>query len=262
MKFDLDRYLALVEPLDETGIDYEAFSEHRLDDASLRCVRYMHDVEFHTTCYLRDLLVTSAHADPEITAFLTMWSFEEFWHGAALAKVLAHHDEDNGVERVAMVRRRVGRERAKTLSMAMMSWASDHTTTAALTWGAVNEWTTQAGYVRLAAHADHPVLSLLLHRIARQEGRHIDFYACQAERRLAASGSARRITRRVLQARWRPVGSGVMDSADTRHVVHTLFDGPEGRAMADRVDRCIGRLPGLHDLHLVRRSRERFVASA
>ena len=48
----------------------------------------MHDVEHHTVCYLRDLLVTPAHRDPEITTFLTMWTFEEFWHGEAIAAVL------------------------------------------------------------------------------------------------------------------------------------------------------------------------------
>ena len=37
----------------------------------------MHDVEHHTTCYLRDLLVTSAHEDPAITSFLAMWAIEE-----------------------------------------------------------------------------------------------------------------------------------------------------------------------------------------
>ena len=56
-----------------------------------------------------------------------------------------------------------------------------------MTWGAVNEWTTQAGYGRLAAKAEHPVLSELLRRIMRQEGRHIDFYAIGARQRLADS---------------------------------------------------------------------------
>ena len=53
-----------------------------------------------------------------------------------------------------------------------------------MTWGAVNEWTAQAAYGRLAAKAGHPTLSKLLHRIMRQEGRHIDFYASQATKRL------------------------------------------------------------------------------
>ena len=45
-----------------------------------------------------------------------------------------------------------------------------------MTFGVINEWTTQAGYARLAAEADHPVLSELLRRIMKQEGRYIDFF--------------------------------------------------------------------------------------
>ncbi len=44
----------------------------------------MHDVEHHTVCYLRDLLLTPAHQDPEITSFLSCWVFEEMWHGEAI----------------------------------------------------------------------------------------------------------------------------------------------------------------------------------
>ena len=56
-----------------------------------------------------------------------------------------------------------------------------------MTWGAVNEWTTQAAYARLAQRAGHPVLTELTKRIGRQEGRHIDFYAAEATRRLGDS---------------------------------------------------------------------------
>ncbi len=48
-------------------------------------------VEYHTVCYLRDLLTTPSHKEPEVGAFMTMWNREEFWHGEALAAVLARH---------------------------------------------------------------------------------------------------------------------------------------------------------------------------
>lgn len=262
MNFDIDRYLTLVEPLDDRDIDYGAFATNPLDDDTLRCLRYMHDIEFHTTCYLRDLLVTSAHDDPEITAFLAMWSYEEFWHGEAIAKVLAHHDEAHGRERVTAIRRRVGRERVKTLSTLLASVVTDHVATLALAWGAVNEWTTQAGYVRLAARADHPVLAELLRRIARQEGRHIDFYAGQAERRLAGSTKAQRITRLALARTWRPVGSGVQPAAETSHLIAHLFGGSDGAVMAERIDRRIDRLPGLSGLDLVSSARQKVLVAA
>ncbi|MGA9279209.1 ferritin-like domain-containing protein [Ilumatobacter sp.] len=262
MNFDIDRYLELVAPLDDSDIDYNAFHSDPLDEETLRCLRYMHDVEFHTTCYLRDLLVTSAHDDPEITAFLAMWSYEEYWHGEAIAKVLAHHAETNGRERIAATRRRVGRERLTTLAMMIGSTMTDHVVTVALTWGAVNEWTTQAGYLQLAKRSGHPVLAELLRRIAKQEGRHIDFYASQASRRLAESAGARRLTRLALRRRWRPVGSGVMPEVETEFLIAHLFGGDDGASMVDRIDRRLARLPGLERLHLVASARSSAVHAA
>jgi rubrerythrin len=262
MNFDIDRYLQLVEPLDDGDIDYDAFLTDPLDADTLRCLRYMHDIEFHTTCYLRDLLVTAAHDDPEITAFLAMWSYEEYWHGEAIAKVLARHDEAAGRERVAATRRRVGRERLNTLTMMIGSMLTDHVVTVALTWGALNEWTTQAGYLQLAKRSGHPVLGELLRRIAKQEGRHIDFYASRAARGLERSRAARRLTRLALRRSWRPVGSGVMPQRETDHLIGHLFGGDDGASMAQRIDRRLSRLPGLDALGLVTSARNRTVAVA
>jgi rubrerythrin len=262
VKFDIDQYLEVVGALDDADIDYDAFAEQPLDDDTLRCLRYMHDIEFHTTCYLRDLLVTSAHDDPEITAFLAMWSYEEFWHGNAIAKVLARHAEPAGRVRVAATRQRVGRERLKTVSMLATSVVTDHVATLSLAWGAVNEWTTQAGYLSLARRADHPVLADLLRRIARQEGRHIDFYQSQAARRLERSTGARRVTRYALGRRWRPVGSGVMPDPETRHLITHLFGDEEGRAAVERIDRRVSSLPGLDGLTIVAAARRQQLAAA
>src|SRR5580765_2748328 len=108
MKFDIDAYKSRTARLDDSDIDYDAFRDRPLDPATLRTLRYMHDVEHHTVCYLRDLLVTPAHRDPEMTAFLTMWTFEEFWHGEAIAAVLAAHDEAAGARRIAPLRAALG----------------------------------------------------------------------------------------------------------------------------------------------------------
>ena len=71
-----------------TGIDFDDFRDQPLRPEALRSLRYMHDVEHHTVCYLRDLLLTPAHQDPEITSFLSCWVFEEMWHGEAIGQVL------------------------------------------------------------------------------------------------------------------------------------------------------------------------------
>jgi hypothetical protein len=212
MEFDIDDYKKRTARLEWADLDLDQFRLHPLPEESLRCVRYMHDVEFHTMCYLRDLLLTPAHADPSVTTFLSFWVFEEYWHGEAMAAVLRAHGEAASDERVAAVRRRLGwGDKLRPLVMILGSGLTGSDFTAVhMTWGAINEWTTQAGYGQLARRSGHPVLSELLARIMRQEGRHIDFYASQAERRLSESRMARRLTRVALRRFWHPVGAGVI----------------------------------------------------
>ena len=255
MSFDIETYRRLSAKLETRDLDFTAFREHPLPHDALRCLRYMHDVENHTVCYLRDILVTRAHRDPEVTSFLTFWNYEEYWHGESIAEVLGAHGEDAGMRRIAALRQRLPRGDAwRPLSFQLASALTPHLTAVHMTWGAINEWTTQAGYARLAARADHPVLSELLRRIMKQEGRHIDFYASQARSRLADSRAAQRITRWALRRFWAPVGSGVMPEPEVRFLSDYLFSGEEGRAMAERIDRRIDRLPGLDGLGLLRGS--------
>lgn len=254
MDFSIEAYKGRVERLRWEDLDLaSAFAARPLDEASLRCLRYMHDVEHHTVCYLRDLLVGPAHGDAEVTTFLSMWVFEELWHGEALGAVLAAHGERSGQTRVEALRRALPwRERLRPVAMMLGGGLfGDDLTAVHMAWGAVNEWTTQAGYAQLARRAGHPVLSELLRRIMRQEGRHIDFYASQAERRLAASGRARRLARAALRRVWSPVGAGVMPAAELRHLATHLMGGDDGRQVAARIDRRVDRLPGLAGLHLL-----------
>jgi len=239
-------------------LNFDAFKKRPLDDDSLRCLRYMHDVEGHTMCYLRDLLVTRAHKDPEITAFLACWSYEELWHGDAIASALAAHGEVSGTTRLTELRGRLPRRDAlRPVLFSLSSMFTRHLPAVHMAWGAVNEWTTQTGYSRLVARADHPVLTELLRRIMRQEGRHIDFYATEARRRLAASPRAQRLTRFALRHLWAPVGSGVMPDEEVRFLATHLFGDDAGREAARRVDRQVDRLPGLEGLRLLERATQR-----
>jgi hypothetical protein len=254
--FDVDAYTRSVAPIHDDDIDYGAFEAKPLDADVLRCLRYMSDIESHTVCYLRDLLVTPSHADPTVTAFLTMWAYEEYWHGEVLAKVLAAHGISTGAEHIRSVRLRLGRrdriapiQQAVIANLVGVDFVAVH-----MTWGAINEWSTHGGYARLAARADHPVLTELLERIMRQETRHVAFYASQARDRLAASRRAQRLTRFALRRFWAPVGSGVMPDAETRFLIAYLLGGEEGRTVAGQIDRKIDKLPGLSGLDLVSRA--------
>ena len=110
---DIDSLIQRSGRLQVDDIEFDAFRSQPLDAATLRCLRYMHDVEGHTACYMRDLLATRAHRDPEITAFLACWCYEEHWHGEAIAEVLRAHDEPAGLERLAA---HAGASRAATPS--------------------------------------------------------------------------------------------------------------------------------------------------
>lgn len=251
--FDLAAYQRAVTPVRTDDLDLAAFRVHPLSPATLRCLRYMHDVESHTVCYLRDLLVTSSHADPRITTFLTLWNYEEHFHGEAIAQVLAAHDEASGFDRIAPMRAALGwKDRVGPFTSALGSAVIGEDFTALhMTWGAVNEWSTQAGYERLAAREGHPVLTALLDRIVRQESRHIAFYATEARERLARSRKAQRVTRWALRHRWAPVGSGVMPDAEVHFLLDHLMGGEDGRRAAARIDRNVHRLPGLDGLDIV-----------
>ena len=222
MRTTIDSYKARAGRLDLAGIDFDDFRDEALAPEALRTLRYMHDVEHHTVCYLRDLLLTPAHQDPEITSFLSCWVFEEMWHGEAIGQVL---------------------EAMTTFStIASAAFAGRTFIALHMTWGAINEWTTQAGYSRLAERAGHPTLRELLKRIMKQEGGHIDFYASEASRRLAESTKAQRVTRFALKHLWRPVGSGVMPKQEVGFLVRYLFEGEEGQSVAARIDRRVDRL--------------------
>lgn len=256
MAFRIDDYTSSAAPVRIDDLDLTAFGARPLSDAGLRCLRYMCDVENHTVCYLRDLLVTPSHTDPQITAFLTMWNYEEYWHGEALAAVLAAHGRHRGDEHIRALRQAQGlRGRLAPIRQALLANAVGEDFVAVhMTFGAINEWSTHAGYSRLIAREGHPVLTELLERIMRQETRHVAFYVSQARERLAASRRAQRLTRFALRAFWRPVGSSVMPAAETRHLLSYLFPTPEGERVAARIDARVDRLPGLSGLGLLRRA--------
>ena len=147
--------------------------------------------------------------------------------------------------------------------MAPLAWwafsaANPDFVTVLMTFGVINEWSTHAGYSRMAALSNHPTFADLLHRIMRQEGRHVDFYLHQARARLSASRTSQRTTRAIVRRLWSPVGHKLVPEAESRHHVRTLFGDSEGRRAAERIDVRIDTLPGLAGMHLVSRAVDRY----
>ena len=55
MKLTIDDLKTRTERVQLDDVDFDSFRDDPLDPDALRCLRYMHDVEHHTVCYLRDL---------------------------------------------------------------------------------------------------------------------------------------------------------------------------------------------------------------
>jgi hypothetical protein len=262
--FDVERYAASAQPVTTEDIDFGAFIDEPLSEAVLRCLRYMHNVESHTVCYLRDLLLTPSHRDPEVTTFLTAWAYEEHWHGAAIGRVLEAHGELGGAARVKEHRRGLPRRDQLSPYLSAIGGALGGSDFVAvhMTWGAVNEWSTAEGYRLLADRAQHPVLTDLLGRIRRQESRHIAFYASQARDRLGRSARAQKLTRWALRKLWSPVGSSVMPQSETKFLLTWLLAGDAGQDAADRIDGHVSDLPGLAGLRLMANATQRWASLA
>jgi len=253
---DLEAHVSRSAALEVSDLRWDDIPKVPIPAAALRTLRYMQDIETHTIVYLRELLSTRALDDPAVATFLACWFYEETLHGRILARFL----EAVGQPVTARPRSVVSLgERAHALGIALVSKLWDNFVAVHMTWGAIAELTTLAGYQRLALLADHPVLSDLLGRIVRDESRHFAFYFKQAQQRLQSPRIAR-VAREIVDRFWTPVGSGVQPAAETRFVAHYLFAGPAGALAASKVDETIRRLPGFADVPLLTRWLDRHAA--
>ncbi|BDI23710.1 ferritin-like domain-containing protein [Herbiconiux sp. L3-i23] len=253
MAFDIDEYTETSESVGWEDLDFDAFKTDPLPEQTLRSLRYMCDVEYHTVCYLRDLLVTPSHKERDVSAFMTMWNREEFWHGEALAHVLGLHGVTVDFDELKAKRLKLGwRDKLGPLRQSILGNVVGNDFVAVhMSWGAANEWSAVAAYRRLAKLEKHPTLSPLLQRIAQQETRHVAFYASQARARLEKSKVAQKLTRLALQNAWAPVGTSISDPADVTHVMGHLFGSEEGMKEVRRIDANIAKLPGMEGLTIV-----------
>ena len=171
------------------------------------CLHYMMDIEAHTVIYLRDLLATRAAADPQITAFLSCWVYEELWHGEAFSDFLRRYGIEEPIEprlpdgrsplptranRWRDLRVSIGVGNGFGIVPTMVGSALARNFVAIhMMWGAVNELTTLTGYYALIRRSDHPVLHQLLRKVIQDERRHFAFYRAQAKARMERSRAAR-----------------------------------------------------------------------
>ncbi len=277
-EFDLDRYLRRSKRVDLSNVAWDRVREHPISEAEARCLAYMMDIESHTAIFLRDLLATKAAYEPDVTAFLSCWVYEELWHGEAFSRFLGEAGWELAPDRERVesdcaypsraprnlwIRRRLGsRGQLKHLGTLLGSALVDDFVALHMTWGAANELSTLTSYHRLIAKTHHPELVALLEAVIKDERRHFAFYRAQARLRLARSPRARRITRWAMDHLWTIVGTGVRPQEETDFVVLHLFGDGEGTAAAHEMDRTMADLPGLQSLAVFAEARRKALARA
>ncbi|WP_447924447.1 hypothetical protein [Georgenia muralis] len=247
--FDVRAYTTDPREIRPTDVDLGSLTG--LTPTTLDVVADLWRVERSLLDLLRDVLVTPAHVDPRVTAFLITWTYEQFWLAETLAAVL----EANGRPAVEPPGGPLGRlrrawdDRARPTVTAVRTNLLGADVTAA---HLVTAWLDAAAldltYRALAA--EEPRLEPLLTRAGALKARHLAFCADDAAPRLATSSGPRRLARRAA-TRWRWPGTRY---APVTAATARLLTGPVGAGTGEagpsevglaRLDATVAALPGL-----------------
>ena len=249
--FNLEKYLRASGATRPEAFDWRD-SAPRLEDEALFCLGYMMDIEAHTIIYLHELLSTNVVQDPSITAFLTCWNYEEFFHSQVLKQFLTSQGVTIDDQRFVNLRRQTAADRIVRIGSRLLSRMTRHFPAVQMTWGAINEMVGVESYRALAERTQHPLLGTILNQIIKDERRHFSFYFNQAKARLRPR-AAQVIATAVIKYLWTPVGSPVRGEAATRRLQNYLYPNESARLRLFELDSTIARLPGFGWFNLATR---------
>ena len=245
--FDVREFARTAQGSFRAELDLAAINAQSVGADALRLLRMLRDLERSTMHRMRNLLVTATHKDARVTAFLTTWAYEKFWIADALDAVLEAGDNDHAADGATGSTRRTLAERAERRGPVRRAiaanFAGPQIVAAHVTTGLTDEWITQAAYRRLGELAGG--LHAVVARIIQIKDRHIRFLAEEAQRRLAASPRASKLTRiEIKRAAW-PIGAVDRSDDDRTFFETVVFGTPAGAAEAHRIQDLVGALPGL-----------------
>src|SRR5215475_3521345 len=211
MKSDIERYISVSAKIDTSDIDWDQARETGLTDDEKFVLTYFSDVESQTIRYMKTLLQMKIAFTPSVSAFLTTWSYEEFFHGYELGRLMAACgsplEEDRIEKTTGMARFNEWLEAAFAPLLSRIF--SNQFPAVYLSFGAIQEMTTLRGYEFLHQYTQNPILKTLCDRIAKQERRHFAWYFNHARESLLESSGGRILARRLLEFNWVPVGAGI-----------------------------------------------------
>jgi hypothetical protein len=214
----------------------------------------MRDVETLTDMYHRELLRTPTGKDPYIGRFMERWGVEEVIHGEVLNRFL----NEMGIETDDKWQRQVRKAVSNFynfntyLLTSLTNLLGRKFTATHMAFGAIHEMSTAQAYRRMDELANHPVLSIILNGIMREESFHTHFYWSVAKLELKNSEAAQRIARFVINGFYRPVGQGSLHKSRTQYAIRTLFGSEDGlERLHNTVTRRAQTLPGLEALNKV-----------
>ena len=229
-------------------LDLDGYRRAPLSADTLRVLGYLQVIERATMTHLRSVLVTAAHKDARVTAFLVTWAYEKYWIADALEQILLAHKPE-GAESDSVFRTPVEKTIRESIvaNIIGVPMIAVH-----MTIGTVDEWLTQAAYGRVADLAGNSDLSATLARFREVKERQLDFFEAQARFRLTESPRSRSLTRRRLKKTPLPIGAKAEPTAETRFFYDYLFgSAPE---LVSELDARIDSLPGQDGLGLIRKA--------
>jgi len=253
---DIEKLVRLSKKVDISDIDLSQAAKYPITDEQIHALSYMCDIESHTVVYLKSILNTCAIEDPQTTAFLSCWAYEEFFHGHTIRQLLDAVGAPVSKTRMLEVQKATStKEWLKEIGASILCRFSPHFHAAYLTYGAISELSTLEGYGVLARRTKNPILAEVVRRLAKDERRHFSFYYNKARLLLEPRG-AQQLTSFIIRNFWLPVGGGVKSEGEVEWILSFILGDPEGEMIAKRIDTTIAKLPGLGWFERLSASRE------
>lgn len=251
-EFDIDRFIELSGAVQLDDLDWDTCRKIGVTDSEERILRYMGDTETHTILYMKDLLGGHSAKDPAITNFLSVWVYEELWHGRAISRFLRECGRPEPADHYTKVTTSASfREVVEMILSQSTVFLTPRFIAAHMTWGAINELTAGAAYKALENRTENPVLAELLRRIVKQERKHFAFYYTQAKKRLEGDPKAQKLASFILRNFWTIVGSGVGGWDNLSFIAASLFSDENGREPLREAEATINGLPGMEWFHML-----------